>query len=372
MRIGVDARPFASPTGRGVGHYAEQLVSELVRRHPKDEWVLLQTGRRPWRPSPGLQRRNVSVRHLRIPNKVLNGTLASSGQPSLRQLIGPVDVFFMPNIGFLPRPGDVPLVLTVHDLSFERMPEFYSSRERIWHVGARPRRLAGVARRVIAVSDETRRELIRWYGVPSANVTTVHLGIDAGLKPPAVRERKRIRRKYKLPESYFLYVGAYEPRKNLPALLEGFRRARRDGLAAGLVLVGPGTGAGAKAARAAGAQILGYVPAGDKSGLYGEALAVVLVSKHEGFGLPPLEALACGTPGLVSPLRIFDETVGGGAMRARGSAAIGRELLRLERSPGLRQRLVTRGRRRLPQFRWGRAAASTYRLLTQAARSRIS
>ncbi|MDP4000577.1 MAG: glycosyltransferase family 1 protein [bacterium] len=372
MRIGVDARPFASPTGRGVGHYAEQLVGELVARYPRDTWVLLQTGRRPWRPGPALRRRNVEIRRVRVPNKLMNASLAAAGRPSLRQLLGDVDVFFMPNLGFLPRLQDTPLVLTVHDLSFERSPELYTRKERWWHAAVRPRRLVAAAARVTTVSEESRRELIRWYGVPSAKVSAIHPGIDRSLKPPTAADRRRIRRKYGLGPAgdagdYFLYVGAYEPRKNLPRLLDGYRRARRQGLRAGLALVGPGTGSGAEEARAAGAKVLGYVPAADKAPLYGEALATVLVSRHEGFGFPPLESLACGTPSLVSPLRIFDETVGPGALRARSAAGIATELIRLERSPALRRRLVGKGKPRLDRFRWRRAAAETYRLIKEAA-----
>lgn len=374
MRIGVDARPFASPTGRGVGHYAEQLVGELAARYPRDTWVLLQTGRRSWRPGPALRRRNVEVRHTQVPNKLMNASLALTRRPSLRRLVGDVDAFFMPNLGFLPslrRPGkpDVPLVLTIHDLSFERTPELYTRRERLWHRAVRPRRLAAAAARIVTVSEESRRELIRWYGVPSARVTAIHPGIDRSLRPPSASDHRRVRRKYGLKNDYFLYVGAYEPRKNLPRLLGGYRRARANGLTADLVLVGPGTGSGADVARAAGAKVLGYVPAADKAPLYGEALATVLVSRHEGFGFPPLESLACGTPGLVSPLRIFDETVGPGALRAGSAAAVAEELLRLERSPALRRRLVARGRPRLDRFRWRRAAADTYRVIKETART---
>lgn len=387
MRIGVDARPFASPTGRGVGHYAEQLVGELAARYPKDTWVLLQTGRRRWRPGPALRspsgriRRNVEVRHARVPNKLMNASLALTGRPALRRLIGDVDVFFMPNLGFLPslrrqRPGppgtsDTPLVLTVHDLSFERAPELYTRKERWWHAAVRPRRLAAAAARIITVSEESRRELIRWYGLPSAKVSAVHPGIDRALRPPSAAARRRVRRRYGLTKDYFLYVGAYEPRKNIPRLLDGYQKARRQGLKAELVLVGPKPPEPWRrrfdVARAAGAKVLGYVPAADKAPLYGEALATALVSRHEGFGFPPLESLACGTPGLVSPLRIFDETVGPGALRAGSAAAVAEELIRLERSPALRRRLVRKGRPRLNRFRWRRAAAGTYRLIKEAA-----
>ncbi|MDP9212187.1 MAG: glycosyltransferase family 4 protein [bacterium] len=293
MRIAVDARSLAAPTGRGVSHYAESLLGELARRYPEDEWVLLQMGRRAWRPSRSLRRRNVTVRHRRLPNKFLNASFVATGMPSLRSLAGDVDALFMPNLGFLPRLGGVPLVLTVHDLSFETYPQFYSPRERFWHAAVGPRSLVGKASRVLAVSDQTEREVVRTYGTQRKRITVAPPGIDAAYRPPPAREIDRIRRKYRLPRAYFLYVGAYEPRKNLPLLLDGYARARTQGLAAELVLVGPGTGHAAERARRAGAMVLGYVPEQDKAGLYGGALAVTLLSRHEGFGLPPLEALAC-------------------------------------------------------------------------------
>lgn len=365
MRIAVDARSLAAPTGRGVSHYAESLLGELARRHPEDEWVLLQMGRRAWHPPRVLRRRNVTVCHRRLPNKFLNASLAATGMPSLRSLAGDVDAFFMPNLGFLPRLGGVPLVLTVHDLSFETYPRFYSPRERLWHAAVRPRHLVGKASRILAVSGQTERELMRTYGTRRNRITVVSPGVDAGYRPPSARERGRIRRKYRLPRSYFLYVGAYEPRKNLPLLLDGYARARAAGLTAELVLVGPGTGRAADRARRADATVLGYVPERDKAGLYGGALAVTLLSRHEGFGLPPLEALACGTPSLVSPLRIFDETVGPAALRAGTVRDVASELVRLERSPGLRSGLVRRGKDRLSQFRWPETAEKAYETISK-------
>ncbi len=365
MRIAVDARSLAAPGGRGVSHYAEALLAELVRRYRRDEWVLLQTGRRPWRVPQALRRANVTVRHRHVPNKLLNASLAVAGRPSLRSLAGgPVDAFFMPNLGFLPRLGSVPLVLTVHDCSFASHPALYSRRERLWHAAVRPRRLIGNASRIVAVSTQTKRELNRTFGVPDSRIAVVPPGVDPAYRKSPRRELERVRRRYRLPERYFLYVGAYEPRKNLPLLLDGYARARSEGLTAGLVLVGPGTGGAADRAREAGGQVLGYVPERDKPGLYAGALANTLLSHHEGFGFPPLEALACGTPAVVSPLRIFEETVGPAARRAGTARALAHELLRLERSPALRRRLVSHGPSRLRRFRWPAAARDTYEVIS--------
>src|SRR4051812_6986500 len=100
MRIGVDVRGLISPTGRGVGHYGIALLSELVRTHPDDTWVLLQTGRRDFTLPPELNRDNVELHWIRRPNRLLNLMMILFGRPRLDDLTGPVDVFFAPNLGF--------------------------------------------------------------------------------------------------------------------------------------------------------------------------------------------------------------------------------------------------------------------------------
>ena len=360
MRIGVDIRSLASGQGRGVSHYTAALVAELARRHPNDTWILLQTGRRPFAlPSP-LQLPNVQLVHQRTPNKLLNLTIGLFGQPPLDELAGEVDVFFAPNLGFV-TVAEAPLVVTVHDLSFALHSRFFSWRERLWHRLIRPRRLLRQAARIIAVSDQTRQEIAKVYGLQQ--VTTVHSGIDP-VRRPAATARQAVATRLDLPERYFLFIGAAEPRKNIEGMLAAFTAARQRGLRAELVLAGPRSDA---RTWPAGVRALGYVEEADKAALYAGATALVLLSHHEGFGFPPLEALAAGTPAVVSDRPVFRETLGPAAVIVPDDAqAVAEKLLQLEGEPKLRADIMKHAPAVLDRLTWRQAAHQTYQVLQEA------
>lgn len=366
MRVGVDIRSLLSSTGRGVSHYAAALLGELIRQFPGDEWRLLQTGSRAYELPSAWDAPSVGLRHLRVPNKLLNLSLATLGRPAADRLLGGVDVFFAPNLGFVRISRGTPLVLTVHDLSYAIHPAYYRWRERCWHAAVRPRALVNRAARLITVSKQTAREVQETYGFDQARLQVVPSGIDQRYRRPVTAaDRRRIREAYGLPERYFLYVGALEPRKNPAGMLEGFRLARAAGLAAQLVLAGTGTAA---AAGQQGVSRLGYIPEADKPALYAGATACLLVSWHEGFGFTPLEALACGTPSLVSDLPVFQETLGAAALRVDpGSPArIAEKLVHLEQDQETRRRIVSAGGPIVRKLTWRRAAAETHRILAEA------
>lgn len=374
MNIGVDIRSLLVMSRGGIPHYTRALLAELAGRYPGDQWHLLQTGRRAYRLPPELRRPNVTLHHLRRSNRLLNARAALTGRPRLDRIVGGVDVWFSTGFGFLSLSPGVPLVLTVHDLSFRTHPEWYDRRSRAWHRAVRPRTAVGRANRLIAVSEQTKSELTGEYGVPAGRISVIHPGIESIYRRRLTRsERQRVRRRYRLPDSYILYVGAGERRKNLPTLLEGYRLARERGLTAELVLAGRGTEDPRLSDQgSAGVRRLGYVAEADLPALYGEARLLALLSWYEGFGFPPLEALACGTPSVVSDLPIFRETLGPAARRVApgDAAALADSLVQLDGDTKLRQRLVTAGTSRLSEFTWPRAARETYRVLKEAADAR--
>jgi glycosyltransferase involved in cell wall biosynthesis len=165
-----------------------------------------------------------------------------------------------------------------------------------------------------------------------------------------------------------LAVGALEPRKRPDLLVEAHARARAAGLRADLVFAGEGSLRGRVAG--SGANVLGYVPDEELDVLYRDALAVSCVSREEGFAFTPLEAIAHGTPAVVSDLPVFAETLGDGALRvAPGNAdALAEALLRLERDRDLRAQLVDAGRAAAGRLSWTRAAVRTREVFVEAAR----
>jgi glycosyltransferase involved in cell wall biosynthesis len=164
-----------------------------------------------------------------------------------------------------------------------------------------------------------------------------------------------------------LAVGALEPRKLPGVLVEAHRIARSRGLEAGLVFAGDGPLRGELGD--SHATVLGHVPDPVLEALYGGALAVACVSRDEGFGFTPVEAVARGVPAVVADLPVFDETLGEGALRvpAGDPDSLAEALLRLEREPGLRERLVMAGRGAVADLSWERAAREMRSVLAEAA-----
>jgi glycosyltransferase involved in cell wall biosynthesis len=330
MRVGVDARALLA--GRGVARFTRGLLAALAERFDGDEWLAFVPGRAPVEPvHPGV----ALVRH-RLGGPVLFGAAALARRPTLAALAGGADVVWLPAPAPI-APG-APYVLTVHDRSWERRPHDFSAYERAWHALARPRALARDAAAVTADTHAVATELLAAWGV---RATVVSPGVTVLPAEPH-------------PGRYLLYVGACEPRKGLDVLADAHARARAQGLDAELVLVGAG---GRR------------VDDAELAALYAGALAVVQPSYLEGFGLPPLEAGAHGTPAVVSDLPCFAETLGDAALRvAPGDAeALAQALLRIAADDELRARLGAAARERAAAYTWDRGARAMHALLTEAA-----
>jgi len=373
MRVGIDARHL--PEGRGVARYLQRTLAVLAQRFPQDEWVALVPGRAPVAAPAG-----VTLVRTRPPGRALFGLGAVAGRPTLQRLLGAaVDVVWLPAPAPVALAPGTPYVLTVHDLSFEQRPADYTAYERLWHRAGRLGALARGAQRVIAVSGPTRDAVVEHWGVPAARVDVVHPGAGAvtggaadGHTPAAPPERPPRRDqsatlRHHDPRPYLLFVGTLEPRK-APELLAGaYARARAQGLDAELVLAGAGRLAPRLRGRP-GVRLLGRVDGPQLDALYRGALAVVLPSHAEGFGLPPLEALAHGVPPVVADLAVYDETLGAGALRfPTGDAdALAAALVRVASDAGLRARLVADGRRAMAPLTWEATAEGVHAAMRRA------
>jgi len=360
VRVGVDGRSLTG-AGRGVAHYTSALLGALVARFPDDEWrVLLAAGQSTDVPD------GVEITRVEVPGRVLYGAAALTRRPRLDRLLGArPDVFWAPAPAPLAVSPDVPLVLTLHDLSWVARPHDFTLYERAWHRTARPRRLARRAARVVSVSEATRREALERWGLSAQRVTVVPSGVRVPT-PIAPEALAAVRGRFGLPERYLLFVGALEPRKAPDVLVRAFSRARADGLDAALALVGGGRLAPGLVGP--GVHLLGPVDALARDVLYGGALALVLPSWLEGFGFTPLEALGLGTPAVVSDLPVLRETLGAAALYVPAGAvdALAAALGRIVRDEALRRRLVLAGREALAELTWPRAAERTRGVLAQA------
>jgi glycosyltransferase involved in cell wall biosynthesis len=263
----------------------------------------------------------------------------------------------------------VPAVVTVHDLSFLRMPEAFP-RLQARYLALATRVSARRAAVLVAVSEFTRREVVRLLGVPPERVVAIPNGCDPRCRPLPPEDVAALRARLELPERFVLAVGTLQPRKNLAVLLRAFAGLRRgwraeDGVAPDLVVAGaPGWG-GVDVRTHADAlglseclHLPGFVPQEDLPALYNAALCLAMPSRYEGFGLPALEAMACGTAVIVADASSLPEVVGDVGLRVGPDDAAGwtAALRRLSTDEDARRQVAARGPGRAAAFTWRRAA----------------
>jgi glycosyltransferase involved in cell wall biosynthesis len=258
-----------------------------------------------------------------------------------------------------------PCVVTVHDLSFTRRPELFGWRDRLLLGGLVPSSVRR-ARHVIAVSEFTRGDLIDRYGIDPARVTAIRNGVAERFHPDAEAARAA-RARYGLERPFVLFVGALQPRKNAIVLVDAFARLRdRPGLE--LVVAGGDRGGLAELRERVGrlgltgrVRLLGHVPEDALPGLYGAAELLAFPSLYEGFGLPALEAMACGTPVCASSTTGLGEAVGDAGLTFDPTSVeeLTTAIDMLLEDAALRESLRTAGLARAARFSWRRSAEAT-------------
>jgi glycosyltransferase involved in cell wall biosynthesis len=371
IRIGFDGTPLMGQR-TGVGNYTGHLLSALLDINSDYEY-LLYSNRTLEGLEPALDR---AVR--------VEGYLPSSRwlwmQLVLPQLIRRTqpDLCHFTNAS-APLWQPKPFVLTIHDASLFLWRR-YHPRSRLLAIRALLPALARRAAAVITVSDYARNDLVDILRLPAEKVYVVHEAASVHFRPITdTLQLTSLRRKYSLPERYILYVGALEPRKNLHRLVQALSELKDRGCAAKLVLAGP-TGwmmHGFKQEISRlnledAVQYLGYVPTSDLPGIFSLATVFAFPSLYEGFGLPPLEAMACGTPVLTSKFSAMAEVCDDAAhlVDPKDQAELTEGLWRLLSDPEWRSELSRRGQQRARCFSWERAAQETiaiYQKVLQAA-----
>jgi glycosyltransferase involved in cell wall biosynthesis len=261
----------------------------------------------------------------------------------------------------------VPTVLTVHDLIFRHLPQHHKPLNR-WYLNATMPLYCRRANHIIAISEATRQDLMAAYDVPPGEITVIPEAADPSFRPQHPETISAVRAHYHLPERYLLFVGTIEPRKNLGCLLTAFEALQAAGLTEGLVIVGrrgwltEAFFAQLERSPARDAVIFpGYVPDPDLPPIYAGAQALVFPSLYEGFGLPVLEAMACGTPVIASRTSSIPE-VGGDAARyfdPQDADELLAQVRGVLSDPALAADLRERGLAQADRFSWARTAAQT-------------
>jgi glycosyltransferase involved in cell wall biosynthesis len=373
MLIGVDASRTTAARRTGTENYSLHLLRELLALEGPHRFRLYYNQA----PAPGILRGGAERRVIPFPR------LWTHVRLSWEMVADPPDLLFVP-AHVLPLVHPRRSVVTIHDLGYHYYPEAHTLSQNAY-LRWSTRHNARTAARVVVDSEATQRDVAHYYGVSTEKLTVVYPGRDETLAPvadPAVLAAVRAR--YGLAGPYVLYVGTLQPRKNLVRLVRAFSelqaaRGRDGGPIAGLQLVLAGQKGWlyeeiltqVRKLDLSGTVVLtGYVPDTDLPALLSGALAFVFPSLYEGFGLPVLEAMACGTPVVCSSVSSLPEVAGDAALLVDplDEGALSEALHRLVADEGLRRGLVERGFRQVERFSWQRCAREVMAVLEDVGR----
>jgi len=374
MRIAFDGTTLR-PERTGVGYYTEHLLQHVAQCEPDSEVFVLSDRpvdtAQPLPPRVSLPRETWRVSRL-----VWMQTVA----PRILRQLRP-DVAHFTN-GMMPLASPVPTVVTIHDMSLTLYPRYHPARRVLLN-----RPLVNLAARradaIITVSESAKADILRIFGLASDRVHVVHEAAAPSFRPVRDAEAlERVRARYGLADRFILYVGTIEPRKNLLKLFDGFARRRKSGdLRHQLVCAGPygwlsrGIADHIDRLRIDDAiRFTGYVPFADLPALYTLAEMFVFPSLYEGFGLPVIEAMACGTPVVTGRVAALSEVTGGAVEHVErlDPDALGEALVRLAGDRARRDQLAALGLERARRFSWDRAARETLDVYRRVAGSRAA
>jgi glycosyltransferase involved in cell wall biosynthesis len=288
----------------------------------------------------------------------------------------PVDVFHSPYF-WSPVLLPCPLVITVHDMIFDRYPQYIPGARYLLPYRMMSRLAFRMASRIITVSEATARDIVQFAGTRKDKIVTVLSGVDKGFHSIATNDECcRVRSKYALPASYVLVVGARRPHKNIARLVAAFSRIRGE-VSQSLVLVGSiderfvdGAANGIAMLKGEGRVLeIAHVDEQDLPTIYSMADLFVQPSIIEGFGLPVLEAMTCGCPVACSNTSSLPEVAGDAAILfdPRSDVAIAETMRKVLTSSDLRQSLSRRGLQQADRFTWEAAATTTLDVYRSAA-----
>jgi len=372
MRIGIDATPILKQRV-GVGSYVFNLIKNLSIIDHDNQYVLFYCSHLDIKDKIlKLENPNFESRIIRFPTKIMKLLWATVGLPKVDWMVGEVDLYHS-SAFYLNAQSQGKSLLTIHDLNFLALPKFtlWSGR---WHYAFKIKDYAQKADAIMAVSQSSKNEIIKHLKIPEEKIYVVYEGCSQVFRPlPESEEIQETKEKYNIKGDFIFYVGTLEPRKNLKGLIQAYAqsRAKDDFL---LVLAG---GKGwkykdifrlvRKSKLEERVVFTGYVPDSDLPALYSSASLFVYPSFYEGFGLPPLEAMACGIPVIVSHTTSLPEVVGDAGIYVDpfDIEQISFSIDTVLSDTRLCQTLREKGLKRAKLFSWEKTARETLKLYQQ-------
>jgi len=382
MNIGIDVRSLLEKERSGVGEYTYQLLGAIFSLDKENQYHLFYNS---WKAADDLLPKewknfpNVHFYGFHWPNKLLNFCFKFLRWPKIDSLIkstDKMDLFFIPNLNFVALSRGVKKIITVHDLSFLRYPRFFSWKRRLWHWFVNPKKLIRGADKIIAVSENTKKDLMELYGVASEKIRVIYSGVGQDLRNENRELRiEEIKKKYNLPEKFILFLGTLEPRKNIEGLIRAFEIFKTaENTDYKLVIVGQRGWLYKKILAQAAAspvcddiKFINYISPEEKFIFYKLAKLFVYQSFYEGFGFPPLEAARAGTPVIVSSVSSLPEVMGEAALMVdpNNPAEMAKVMAECLTDENLRNSLVEKGKKQAEKFSWTSSAKEFLSLIGQ-------
>jgi len=313
LTIGIDIRVLAKGTRTGIEEYVLNLLPRLLSLEKKIKYKLFYNAFRKVKLNYSwLKLPNVELKELKYPNRVLDFSVQLFKWPKANRFLGDIDIFFSPHFLPVAVSRNCKRIITFHDLSFEHHPQFFSFSRKLWHFLTFPKFQAKKADKIIADSFSTKEDLIKIYKINSDKIEVIPLGISESFKSVDKHnpQLEKVREKYGLPKNFILYFGTIEPRKNLILLIKAFEALKKEAVGIAdlkLVIAGARGWLYKNIFQVVESSkfkqdiiFTGIIDDCDKLYLYNLASLFVYPSFFEGFGFPPLEAMACGVPTIVS------------------------------------------------------------------------
>ena len=365
MNVGVDIRCLMNSNRTGVGEYTYQLLNSIFQIDKTNQYFLFYNSSKDVSKNiPKWEQDNVRYVGLKWPNKLLNlllflkvlkleNLVIKKLFENCKLKIENLDVWFSPNLNFISLSKKTKLILTVHDLSFEFMPECFTLKQRLWHWFLRPKKQCQRADIILVPSDNTKRDIVESCRVVSSKVVKVGHGCKLQIT----------NYKLQIKDKYILYLGTLEPRKNVETLILAYKKLHNLQLTTyNLVLAGD-KGWKSKLTmklikNTPNVRFIGYVDEAKKAELYQNASLFVFPSLYEGFGLPVLEAMSAGVPVITSNRSSLPE-VGGDAVcyvNPNNISDLAEAMKKVLTDEKLRQIMIQKGLEQAKKFSWEHAA----------------
>ncbi len=368
MHIAIDIRHLATKNPSGIGFYTTYLIKQMARQNPNNQFTLFATGsKKNLSFLPNFKQKNITIIKKNIPNKILNLISIITSKPLEAYLDNKPDIWWFPNLNIFNT--KIPFALTVHDISFNIFPEFFTYKSLAWHKLSQLKKGIRDADLIISVSKCSESDLMRAFLIEKKKILITHLGVETQYSKKETPSDKTFLRDLKIPKNYILTLATLEPRKNIESIIIAYEiLVKEEPKIPDLVIAG-GTGWKSKklirlykkSAYKNRIHLIGYIKEKHKPALYRNSKLFIFPSFYEGFGLPPLEAMASGVPVISSFTGSLTEVIGKASIMIDpyNISDLVSAMKLILNDQNLHQDLSKRGLIRSKEFTWEKVAKKT-------------